>query len=88
MLRIVSVPNGTGTATLILEGRLIGPWVEELRRSCEEATGSTEGLTLDLRAVSFVDRAGVELLRSLADRHSRLNNCSPFVAEQLRTAER
>jgi ABC-type transporter Mla MlaB component len=85
MLKIVSVPNEGGAATLVLEGRLIGPWVEELRRSCELAFGSSEGLTLDLGGLSFVDRGGLELLRCLADRHARLNNCSPFVAEQLRT---
>ena len=88
MLKIVSVPNGSGTATLVLEGRLIGPWVEELRRSCEQASSSSDGLTLDLRGVSFVDRGGLELLRNLANRSARLNNCSPLVAEQLRTPER
>jgi len=88
MLKIVSVPNGSGTATLVLEGRLVGPWVEELRRSCEQASSSSDGLTLDLWGVSFVDRVGLELLRSLAARRTRLNNCSPFVAEQLRTPER
>lgn len=88
MLKIVTVPNGSGTATLILEGRLIGPWVEELRRSCEQTSSSSDELTLDLGGVSFVDRSGLELLRSLADRRARLNNCSPFVAEQLRTPER
>ena len=88
MLKIVSIPNGSGPATLVLEGRLIGPWIEELRRSCEQAFGSSQGLTVDLTAVSFVDRGGLALLRSLADRHARLDNCSPFVAEQLRTQER
>jgi ABC-type transporter Mla MlaB component len=88
MLKIVSLPNRGGTATLVLEGRLIGPWVEELRRSCEQAFNSGRGLTLDLEAVSFVDRGGLDLLRTLTDRHARLNNCSPFVAEQLRTPDR
>lgn len=88
MLKIETVSNGTGTATLVLEGRLIGPWVEELRRFCEESVSPHEGLILDLGAVSFVDRGGLELLRSLADRQARVSNCSPFVAEQLRTKER
>ena len=88
MLKIVSRGNGDGTTTLVLEGRLVGPWVEEVRRSCEQALSTTVELTLDLGTVSFIDRPGIELLRSLADRHTRLNNCSPFVAEQLRTAER
>jgi len=87
MLKIVSLANGNGTATLVLEGRLIGPWVEELRRSCDQAIGSSGELTLDLGGVSFVDRAGIALLRTLADDHARLVNCSPFVAEQLRTLE-
>jgi len=87
LLKIVSVPNGSGTAVLVLEGRLIGPWVEELQRACEEAASTNQRLTLDLRAVSFVDRGGLDLLRRLAGRRARLNNCSPFVAEQLRTLE-
>ncbi len=87
MLKIVTVANGSGTATLVLEGRLIGPWVEELRRCCEQTSSSSDGLTLDLGGVSFVDRGGLELLRSLADRRARLTNCSPFVTEQLRTPE-
>jgi ABC-type transporter Mla MlaB component len=87
LLKIVTVPNGSGTAVLVLEGRLIGPWVDELRRACEEAAPSNQRLTLDLRAVSFVDRGGLDLLRSLTGRRARLNNCSLFVAEQLRTLE-
>lgn len=87
MLRIVKTPSESGTATLVLEGQLVGPWVEELKRSCEEAAGTSRQLTLDLGAVSFVDRGGLELLRRLAGRDARLDNCSPFVAEQLRTRE-
>jgi len=88
MLKIVSVGNGPGKTTLVLEGRLVGPWVEELRRSCEARLDSLAGLTLDLGTVSFIDRGGIELLQSLADRHARLTNCSPFVAEQLKALER
>jgi len=87
MLKIDSVANGGGTITLILEGRLIGPWVEELRQACKGALDKPPSLTLDLAGVAFVDRAGVELLRSLADRHARLSNCSPFVAEQLKPGQ-
>ena len=88
MLKIESVKNGSGTATLALEGRLIGPWVEELRLTCLGALGAGTDITLDLAGVSFVDRAGIELLRTLADHHTRLSNCSPFVAEQLKPQER
>lgn len=87
MLKIGSVADGNAATTLVVEGELMGPWVEELSRSCELALGSTKVLILDLGAVSFVDRAGSELLRGLADRHARLTNCAPFVAEQLKGAE-
>jgi anti-anti-sigma regulatory factor len=88
MLKIVSLGDDHGATTLVLEGRLIGPWVGELRHSCDEALASAAQLTLDLRSVSFVDRDGIELLRKLADRHTRVTNCSPFVAEQLKARER
>ena len=84
MLKIVRIETGNGAEGLRLEGRVIGPWVDELRRSCEPflATGAT--LTLDLSDVSFVDRDGVELFRRLRTHHVALSNCSPFVAEQLK----
>lgn len=88
MLKIVSLGQGHGTATLVLEGQLIGPWVEELRRVCEEALGGAGSLTLDLGGVTFIDRDGVALVRSLAGRHAEITNSSLFVAEQLRAAER
>jgi hypothetical protein len=84
MLKIVPVATRNGTAILRLEGRLIGPWVDELWRSCSEVLATGAGLTLDFAEVSFVDRKGVELLRSLTTRRVALSNCSPFVAEQLK----
>ena len=84
MLRIVSAGNGHGATTLVLEGRLTGPWVGELRDSCQAALDSATPLILDLGKVTFIDREGIELLRMLADRRAQLTNCSPFVAEQLR----
>jgi len=87
VLKIDSVANGSGTVTLILEGRLIGPWVEELRQACKGKLDNPASLTLDLAGVAFVDRAGVEFLRSLVDRHARLSNCSPFVAEQIKPGQ-
>jgi ABC-type transporter Mla MlaB component len=84
MLKIVSV-NGTGRlTTLRLAGRLIGPWVEELRLACEAALAKGEVLALDMSEVSFVDQAGVELLRRLRRRDARLSNCSGFIAELLK----
>ncbi len=84
MLRIVLVEPANGTVALRLEGRVIGPWVEELRRSCEPVLATGARLRIDLTDVSFVDRDGVELFRRLRSRRGALVNCSPFVAEQLK----
>lgn len=84
MLRISPVESPDGALVLRLEGRVIGPWVEELRRSCEEVLSTGGRLSIDLSNVSFVDRNGVELLRSLKNRDMALLTCSPFVREQLK----
>lgn len=83
MLKIVTVDPGTSQAVLQLEGQLIGPWVDELRRTCDRLLDG-RAVTLDLSGVSFVERRGVELLRALGARGVPLLHCSPFVAEQLK----
>lgn len=84
MLKIVLDATPSGVLVLRLEGRVIGPWVEVLRRACERALAGPSGLTLDLAEVSFVDQDGAELLESFSIRRVALINSSPFVAEQLR----
>ena len=66
MLRITVVESSSETVRLRVEGRVTGRWVEELRRTCE-VHASSDGirLTLDLADVSFVDAAGIELLKEL-----------------------
>ena len=68
-----------------MEGRVAGRWAEELRESCElQALSDGIRLTLDLADVSFVDAAGIELLKELRRRCVTLLHPSPFVAEQLK----
>jgi anti-anti-sigma regulatory factor len=84
MLRIVALGRPGDGATLSLEGRVIGPWVDELRQSCQRvlATGAT--LTVDLAEVTFVERNGVRLLKDLLDSGVAVANCPAFVTEQLK----
>ena len=84
LLRIELFDRRDGTTTLELAGRVVGPWVDELRRSCERVLGIGGALTVDLGQVSFVDRDGVQFLKRLRARDVALVNCSPFVAEQLK----
>jgi len=47
MLKIDSTATASGTVTLTLEGRLIGPWVDELRMACKRTLDTSASLTLD-----------------------------------------
>jgi len=82
MLRISKL-NSTGGTTLLLEGKLSGVWVEELRRLCETTLAEGQPLTIDCGSVSFSDLQGQELMRELLTRNVSLTNCSPFLAFQL-----
>ena len=84
VLRISLVEVPDESVTLQLAGRVSGPWVEELRRWCEQVLAAGRGLSLDLADVSFMDLDGVALCRSLRDRQVAFLRCSPFVAEQLK----
>jgi anti-anti-sigma regulatory factor len=76
------------TTSLRLEGQVTGPWVEELRRACDQMLGKNghrgSRLVLDLAEVSFIDADGVTLFRELTARRVVVTHCSPFVAEQLK----
>lgn len=84
MLKITDAPNPGSCRTFKLEGRIGGPWVAELQSVCDAALQEGLKLTLDLSGVSFVDRSGAALLRSLMQRSATLVGCTDFVAEQLR----
>ena len=63
-----------------------GPWVAELRESCETVLAAGRALKLGLAEVEFLDTDGVVLLSSLRSRGVFLMDCSPFVEVQLKTA--
>jgi len=50
-----------------LEGKVVGPWVQECRRAWQvirEELGAKK-LQLDLRGLTFVDESGTKLLREI-----------------------
>ena len=88
MLKISRTESTGEGAIWKLEGRLVGPWVTELRRVAETALDRSPGLSLDISGVSFVDRQGEELLRELAARRVRLEHASGFLRELLNGGQR
>ena len=83
MLRITTVGIHTSSPIIKLEGKLLEPWVGEVRRVCAELSASSNNLRLDLAALTFVDAAGMCLLRELRQAHVVLVGCSVFVAALL-----
>jgi anti-anti-sigma regulatory factor len=84
MLRITQMPAVEPARSLRLEGKLVGPWLDELRQACQLSPGPPSALVLDLSGVSFVDSAGAQYLRTLVGQGAQVTNCSPFVSELLK----
>jgi hypothetical protein len=66
MLRI-SVEPANGLVTIRLEGRVVGPWVDECDRAWRgiQADLGRKKVRLDLREVLFMDDRGTGLLREI-----------------------
>lgn len=88
MLKISLAEMANSTTRVRLEGRLVGPWVGELRQICEPLVSDGTHLAVDLADVTFADENGVSLLAGLRARGARLLNAMPFVEEQLRSVVR
>ena len=84
MLRISKITESEQSVRLALEGWLVGPWVDELRRESEQQLSEAKALRIDLAKVLFADPRGVALLRELASRQVEHVNCSTFLSQQLK----
>ena len=84
MLRTTQTQGASGETSLTLEGRLVGPWVAELKSAVTEAGLSASSVNLELSGVRFVDAEGLALILGLQDQGVRLRDASPFVNELLK----
>jgi ABC-type transporter Mla MlaB component len=73
---------------LMVEGRIAGPWVRELRRAAEECLARHLSPALDLSGVSYVDAEGASLLRSLVAQRMPIRSSSAFVRAMLKETSR
>jgi hypothetical protein len=78
VLRITVETTSEGPV-LRVEGRLAGPWVDELSRACQ-GNGSRR---LELQGLQSVDLAGRQLLRRLAQDGTELLDLSGYLAALL-----
>jgi anti-anti-sigma regulatory factor len=75
----------------VLQGRLVGPWVAELRTSWKKAHPTRSGQTcvIDLNDVAFIDKHGERLLRAMSKKGAQLKANGMYtkhVLEKVRTA--
>jgi anti-anti-sigma regulatory factor len=67
MLKITGQKDAAqASMSIILEGKLAGPWVEELSSYWRQISGSRQsGAVIDLTGVTFIDANGKALLTKL-----------------------
>ena len=82
MLRITRQP-GTVDETLLLEGKLLHGWLQELQHALEQAAASGLAIRLDLSGLSFIDVTGADFLRRCRKHGVSLAGASPFVSALL-----
>ncbi len=83
MLKISEKSRSESAITFKLEGKVLAPWVDELRRVCTEPALASRKINLDLDGVTFLDEAGLELMRELIQQGITIARCSGFIAELL-----
>jgi len=63
----ISVVERRSERGLILEGKLLAPWVTELRTACEKARGNLQNreLVIDLNNLTAIGQQGEDVLLEL-----------------------
>lgn len=78
MIHSISAP----TTTIALEGKLLQPWITEVRRSIDAAR-ALGPVRLNLAQLQFADESGVGLLQSLQGQQIPLLDMPPLITALL-----
>jgi hypothetical protein len=72
MLKLTNTDQNQ-TVTLKLEGKLAGPWVQEVNRVWDDTARTRRGgYVIDLRSVTFIDNPGRALLATMSRHGAQL----------------
>lgn len=73
MLRI-TIHNEAKETSFVIEGKLVGPWVEELEKCWKSslAADPSQTMLVNLTAVTFIDSAGRALLGRMRRQGAKL----------------
>ena len=78
----ISQSKSITLATLNLDGKLLGPWVDEVR-TIVAGLHAEESVRLNLQGLSFADPNGIALLQELRRSGVELAGCSALIAGML-----
>jgi anti-anti-sigma regulatory factor len=89
MLKI-SIVEGRKQRRLVVEGRLVTPWSDELKATCQTARSGLDGreLAIDLKNVTTISQEGENLLLELMKQGVRFRGCGVFTNEILKQVAR
>ena len=76
VLRITATT--TDKVVLRLEGRLVGPWVDELRKTVWRTEGCRQPLEIDVTDLTYADEDGEKALSWLHRMGTRFQGKGPF----------
>ena len=85
----ITIQQNDEAIEIRLEGRVVGPWVQELRRVWAETAPQlgTKTLSIDIQHVTYADAEGKKALRDIyAQTHAALIANSPwaqYLAEEI-----
>jgi ABC-type transporter Mla MlaB component len=79
MLKITKQPENTQQTTVSLHGHFTGEYVPEVEKALSENGHKGDKVALDLRNVTFVDRAAMEFLSKATSRNVSIENTPSYV---------
>jgi len=85
MLKI-SIVEDSKQRLLVVEGKLVPPWSEELKAACERARSGLDGreLVIDLQDLTAISQQGEKLLLELMQEGLTCRGCGLFTKEILK----
>ena len=86
----VSVVETRNQRRLVLEGKLVEPWADELKTACDTARTELEGreLVVELKNLMTISQAGENVLLDLMQQGVKIRCCGVFAKHVLRTLAR
>jgi anti-anti-sigma regulatory factor len=72
---------------LLVSGRLMDAWVAGFEAACLQRLRAGMSLTVDLRELTFVDAAGIKVVRRLASQGVEFIGGSAFIRQRLNLSQ-